>query len=268
MPLEVIWRTGQFNLCHGNGFEGEEAMQKVRGILSQFPQCVGFGEDVCRFFGSDLMISTYPEAGMAALVTYAEDFGGFKDKVHIRLGLNSDRVAESLIHELLHADLLRHGFPRFDGVSGEQYVTFNYVQHELMFPQYQEFGLERRNFLGPVDVLGKAKVSEYLNDDRADFAFWCRQWCFDYQYANLTGDDKYIKWMATDWARVESKFPKITKTIEMIEGWLERGDYREPQAFEATYGELVSLMELPPIPWENWFRLKAGDHHPIRRWNK
>lgn len=262
MPLKVFWWE---QLVYGNGFDGEEAIQKVRDIQVQFPQYIQFGEDVCRFFGSALMISTYPESDKAKLVTYD---GDFKDKVHIRLGLNSDRVVESLIHELLHADLLRSGFPRFDGQDEHQYTTINYVQHDLMFPQYQQLGLDRRKFLGPGVVLGKAEVSKYLNDKTYDFAFWCRQWCFDRQYADLTGDESYVKWMETEWERIENKFPELTETVHLIDGWLKRGDYREPQAFESAYDELVSLMGMPSVPWEKWYRLEAGNNHPERRWNK
>ena len=262
MPFKVVWRVERFSSFDGEGFESEEATQKVRDLLNEAPQCVSFGEDICAYLKPNLMVSTYPDTDRAGFMAYG---GEYSDKIHIMVGLASDRVAEALMHELLHAGLLRDGFPdcQFEGHEYDERNVLNYVQHEIMFPQYQEFGLDCGKFLGPTDIQGQAKISEYLRDDIYDFAFWCRQWCFDYQYLNLIGDKRYVRWIETEWERVVEKFPRISETVEMIKAWLERGDYRNPQAFEATYNELFSLMEMPSVPYERWFRLEAGSHGPI-----
>ena len=259
MPFKVIWRFERWSWANGNGFENEEATQKVRGLLSEVPQCVSFGEDICAFLNPNLMVSTYPDTDRAGFMAYG---GEYNDKIHIMVGLDSDRVAEALMHELLHAGLLRDGFPdcQFEGHEYDERGVLNYVQHEIMFPQYQEFSLDCGKFLGPIDIQGQAEISEYLDDEACDFAFWCRQWCFDYQYFNLVGDEIYIKWIDTEWRCVVEKFPRISDTVEMIKAWLERGDYRKPQAFAAAYNELLALMGMSSVPYDRWFRLEAGSH--------
>lgn len=261
MPSQVFWRIG-WELFEGEAFEGEDAIQKMRAILSPLPQCVHLAKEVGTLFGSDFMLSTYPTSDQAIFAAYT---GEVDDKVHIRLGLNSRRVPEALTHELLHGDLLRRGFPWLDVKENEHYCTLNYVHHALMFPQYQELGLDPGKFFGPTPVLNKAEVTDLLGNSNADFPFWCRQWCGDWIGWKLTGDDKNIKWMETEWGRIAEKYPQFTKTVARMKDWFDRGDYHDQTGFENSYNELVSLMEMPPVALEDWFRVEKGEQRPVRR---
>src|SRR5437667_1850378 len=173
MPEPIYWRTDS-GFIKGDAFYGNEAIRRARELVNERPTCAGLVDAVGRFYRGDFVLSTYPIAEESRFSPYT---GEMSDKVHIRLGLNSDRVPESLAHELLHGDFLRRGYPWFDVEDPGHYAALNYVHHELMLPLWNELGLDRGKLFGPPSILGNAEVEALLENDRADFCFWCRQWC-------------------------------------------------------------------------------------------
>jgi len=156
MANKTQWLTST-DYFEGLLYDGADARALILDMLSNRSPCSKLARNVTSFFGEDLRLSTYPDAAYSSVYTYTVD-----DKVHIRLGLASDRVMESLVHELLHLELLREGFPRLDIHDTPQnrdafhshYGLFNYLQHEVMYPMYVSLGLGSSRFLAEVPSKG------------------------------------------------------------------------------------------------------------------
>jgi len=104
---EKILLNGQ----EGDLFADQEAIQKMMEILSapQLSGCRDLAQDIGTFLGDHFLLSTYPTIAGATIVVY--NGCHYPEHIHIRLGTKPRRVAESLVHELLHAELLRLVLP-------------------------------------------------------------------------------------------------------------------------------------------------------------
>jgi hypothetical protein len=67
---------------------------------------------------------------------------------------DSDRVAEALVHELLHLELLRLGYPRFwfEKGNGIAKAIQNGADHVVMLPKFLALGYSADRFLTPRDL--------------------------------------------------------------------------------------------------------------------
>lgn len=237
-------------------FKGMEAKEKMLEILASNAACCALAERVGQFFGSALLLTLgeYQEESSFALFLWPH-----VDQVHIKLGLKSYRTREALTHELLHGNLLVEGFPWFDTSVDRSYGSlFNYVHHALMYPAYVDCGLDPAKFFVP-----GAHNRAYLNNPKADFAFWCREWCANWQAWRLLRDLRCKEWAEELLVLLEKKYPTLQATTLEIEAWFDAVEYRDPSNFEHAYNQLASLMGMPVLETEHWFRLLASQPSPI-----
>ncbi|HLK58199.1 MAG TPA: hypothetical protein VKU00_16650 [Chthonomonadaceae bacterium] len=271
MPTEIEWYVGHPKFfIKGQLYEREEVLPKMQEILRLNPLCIALAEEVHSFLGNVLILSTWQEQDESTLVTYGSKY---PENIHITLGLNSDRIVESLSHELLHAQLLKQGFPRLDAKVAIPYEDFyfpllNMVQHELMIFPYQELGLNPLAFLAPKQPVDERIILNHLSRDEVTTIASLIQWYGDMQYQNLAGDATQSAWLEDHWWRVEQRFPGITNKANEVVDWIDRGEYQDPTTFETTFNELVSIMGLPPIDMgkDFWFDVVRGPSGAVRRW--
>src|SRR5579862_1640317 len=120
-------------------FRGKNAMHKMQHLLTSIPKCYPLAERVGDFFGTCLLLTTCSNMDTSRFAPFSTPE---EDKVHIKLGMKSDRICEALTHELLHGDLLLGGYPWFDmrqqsRVDPCHDCTLNYVHHALMVSQFE-----------------------------------------------------------------------------------------------------------------------------------
>lgn len=252
-------------------YQGPECREQMQEILQEQPACRALAEKLWSFFGETLILSIWPTEPDAGIVTYTCKY---PDRVHIKLGLKSGRLVEAFTHELLHAELLRAGFPRPsadlmpDATAEHHFSLYNIVQHEQMLPLFEALGLAPAAFLGVKEALTEEDLINALNRRNITAADCLLQWYGDLQYTALTGDKRYTAWIEPAWWRVEQRFEGCADAASEMLAWFDRGEYTNPPTFEAAYGKLSEIVGLPPIPHKQWFRVVVGANGVEQRWNE
>lgn len=272
MRRQTFWTLNNgLEAYYGFDLTEEDAIKEMRSLLSDVdPRCNTLAEEVCQFCGDEFLLTILAGTDQAKLTVYPPDNS---DTIQIKLGVTSDHVAESLVHELLHCKLLMNRFPYLllglpKGTTYETlrryYNFFNIVCHELMMRPFTELGLQSQKFVAYTPPIAEEDLIANVNDSTADLPFWCLQWMGDWQNAKVIGDPSYLYWVDEPQQRVVHKYPQLRQTIEEIQSWLGRCDYHRPESFEEAFNELMSLIGMKPVASDQWVRLNRGVQRPIR----
>lgn len=131
----------------------ENNLGRMKAILASNLNAMRLAETLWYFFGCRLGCNPPKPAGSSKIIygfpeEYALEFKAHECTPLIGLA-ESDRVEEALVHELLHLDLVRQGYPRFwienpDGVS--KGITNN-ADHVVMRPRFIALGYSADRFV-------------------------------------------------------------------------------------------------------------------------
>lgn len=126
--------------------------------LARNPAAVALAEGLWRFFNHRLLCSPPGDDETSriryGITRYAPVVKARSIIPSIRLA-KSDRQEEALVHELLHLELLRQGYPRFyfdkmdDKQAGLAGGIQNSADHEAMLPIFLRLGYRADRFLTP-----------------------------------------------------------------------------------------------------------------------
>ena len=158
-------------------------LKRMMDILSQNAKAVALAEALWTFFHYRLLCGISGSAGESQIdynfpPEYAPVVNPGEMTPSIRLA-RSDRQAEALVHELLHLELLRIGYPKFwfdRGDSAKRGLARgiqNSADHEVMLPIFIGLGYAGDRFLTPrvstaddSRILGEIKTLADLQDPK------------------------------------------------------------------------------------------------------
>lgn len=133
----------------------EANLARMKTILARNPAALALSEALWRFFGCRLGCNP-PKPADSSKIIYGlpEDYAPEvkADQCTPLIGLaDSDRVEEALVHELLHLELVRLGYPRFwfKGGDGIAKAIQNNADHVVMLPKFTALGYSSHRFLTP-----------------------------------------------------------------------------------------------------------------------
>ena len=125
----------------------------MQAILARNPAASALAARLWNFYGCRLMCSTPKDQETSriryGITEYAPELKA-ADLVPMVLLAQSDRMEEALVHELLHLELVRLGYPRFyldrtDRVGLAQGIT-NCSDHVVMRPLFTALGYSLDRF--------------------------------------------------------------------------------------------------------------------------
>ena len=128
-------------------------LERMREILARNLAAAALAERLWNFYGCRLMCSTPKEQDTSriryGITEYVPELKAV-DLVPVVLLAQSDRMEEALVHELLHLELVRLGYPRFyldrtDRVGLAQGIT-NCSDHVVMRPLFATLGYSLNRF--------------------------------------------------------------------------------------------------------------------------
>lgn len=137
----------------------------MTAILSDNHEAVNLAESLWEFFDFQLYCTTRPDDGEPSRIRIdglnSKEIGDIKVCISLR---DTERQKEALVHELLHADLIRDGYPKFgidepddDDKHGFAEDICNYADHLVMKPIYLNFGYEKDRFVRPIGPLTESQ---------------------------------------------------------------------------------------------------------------
>lgn len=168
---------------------------------------------------------------------------------------------QALTHELLHAKLLMSGFPWLDVPNNTPYNLLNYINHRLMYRDYEQMGLDLDKFYSNSAIPADEEFEKLIATGTEN---WSYRWFCNAVDEQILGSERYRHWREDLWPRVLEVFPGLHTTTRQIQEWFDRGDFAVPERFISSYSELARIMQRPPVPYGCWFRLEAGDGKPKR----
>ena len=135
-------------------------LDRMREILARNPAAIALAERLWNFYGCRLICSRPKEQPRSRInygipKEYAPEHKA-QDLVPMVILANSGRVEEALVHELLHLELVRKGYPRFfsdgDGDGDLWFGITNNADHAVMRPLFTELGYSLDRFTTPSEL--------------------------------------------------------------------------------------------------------------------
>jgi hypothetical protein len=135
-------------------------LERMRKILARNPAAAALAERLWNFYGCRLMCGTPKDEPRSRInygipKMYAPEHRA-QDLVPVVKLAKSDRMEEALVHELLHLELVRNGYPRFfsDGTgNGDLWLGItNNADHAVMRPLFTALGYSLDRFTTPSEL--------------------------------------------------------------------------------------------------------------------
>lgn len=242
---------------------GGSAHREILSKLWGYPSAQQLSREVYHLYGDYL---SYVESSDFTSSTYALNLGHEPlalKSAEIKIQLGTDRVAESLAHELLHLRLPMLGFPLAelmwiplpldpyaqDFLGMSQWVL-NLVQHEINFQSFLELGFDRKHFLAkplkPMDyrkLFGRKPQNGYVEE--VDFPRWCVAYLGHLFTARHGGDEDSMGYAQDALAWGSRLHPDLKRITAAINEWFDIGAFKDPGQYPRQVNGLLELMRIP-----------------------
>ena len=257
-------------------FTGENAYHEIISKLVDYPTAQQLAKEVYGFYDEYL---SYTEGKNFKSSHFSIDLQNEPTialkSATIQLKLGTNRIAEALVHELLHLQLPKLGFPlahkvgipnnldRFAKTFLEMYPKIvNIVQHEITLESFIALGFEKKNFLGkltkPINyhqkMLNPSPNEVYF--PITGFPWFCLEYLRHWITTRHSNNKNELRF-ANDVREWGSKLePDFRQTTSEIIKWVENGAFKNPNKYPRQINMLFQLMKIPQI--DEWVVL----NHP------
>ena len=279
----------KFKKCHGKGkrehqqLQGIVAKEAIIHRLRDWPKAQAFAAEIADFYGDFLKFhenTAYASSWYNIRLKHKSDSVSLQYAC-IKLSLSTHRVAEALIHELLHLHVPIRGYPSgekvsipdeldyyFDRISDMYPKINNLLEHELNIEIFLRLGFEKSNFLGRCEpapdypaLASKATPSQGYVEE-VDFSWWCleylRHWITTRHGAGAEvarDADNALHWGSKVHPELEETANKITELIES-------GQIKDSNQYPQQFNSLLQLMKIPKFT--GWVAIQRyGDGKPV-----
>lgn len=134
----------------------EDHLRRVLTIVAGNAKATAFVKGLWEHFSRQVKCEIIDDDGKPNVIRYNNRISNGVDVSEIHLILRrNNRLEEELIHELLHADLYRRGYPKFFLTTQDEYVwqegadILNLADHVVMLPTFVSLGYAEERFIGP-----------------------------------------------------------------------------------------------------------------------
>jgi hypothetical protein len=254
---------GEVKASTGLSLIGDNAYREISSKLRGYPAAQRLSQEVYDFYGNYL---SYIESWDFTSTIYAlhlqHDPIALKS-AQIQLQLGTDRIAESLAHELLHLRMPMVGFPlgelvevpfqldhHAQSILGMCHWVVNIVHHEIFFHRFMALGFDKKNFLAqlvtPMDYrkLFKPKPQD-ASTEEVDFPRWCIEYVKHWVTVRHGGSGDCLRYAqdALDWG--SQLHPELKQTVAEIGRWFEAGTFKDPHQYPRQVNLLLDFMRIP-----------------------
>ncbi|MEO7723213.1 MAG: hypothetical protein ABIU29_00765 [Chthoniobacterales bacterium] len=134
-------------------------MQKIVSDNVKAPELVN---SLWKYFEGRIKCEIIDDDRQPSVIKFTQRVVDEKDisEVHLILRHN-DRLEEALIHELLHAELYRRGYPKWylhaqeEDLWQEGADILNLAEHIIMLPSFLSIGYREERFVGPSKAMSE-----------------------------------------------------------------------------------------------------------------
>jgi hypothetical protein len=260
-------------------FLGSEAQGEISRRLSGFPLAQQLSRQVYDFYGDRLKFTESRNFTSTIFTLRLQHQPVALMSAEIQLQLETDRVAESLAHELLHLRLFVLGFPLGEIVQipfpfvpyardliGMCHWVLNLVQHEMNYQTFISLGFQGSHFLVRSNEVIDYRESlgpEFQNGFPARVGF--PRWCIEYLrhfFASRHGGDKDSLDQAQEALAWGSRlYPQLGPVTAAVKKWFEIGGFKDPSQYPSQVNCVLGLMGIPRFT--GWARLElSGPQKP------
>jgi hypothetical protein len=248
--------------CHQ--YQGKAAKVAVLNRFVNWPKARMLAAEICDFYGDYLQYheSSALESSNYQIKLQHEPIA--LQYARVELQLDTPRMAEALMHELLHLSIRMQGYPigekfsipygltQYTGTIIDFYPRIgNLLEHELIIEAFLGVGFKKKNFLGCLSpapdyqkLVSMALPSLGYNE-QIGFSWWCleyfRHWI---SIRHWVGDEAQIGAdNAFYWG--SKVHPEIKVIAPKIRGLVESGALTDIKNHHRHVNTLLTLMRIP-----------------------
>jgi hypothetical protein len=265
-------------------YRGSAAKDLIDCRLSGWPKAQMLAAEICDFYGDYLQYyeSSALESSHYQIKLQHEPIA--LQYACVELQLDTPRMAEALMHELLHLNTRMQCYPigekfwipyaltQYAGTIADIYPKIgNLIEHELMIEMFLGLGFEKSNFLAclspPADYRELASKAKgfFGYKEGIGFSWWCleyfRHWV---STRHWVGDEAQI--CADNALYWGSKVhPEIKVIAPKIRGLVESGALQDSKQHHHHVNTLLTLMGIPVFTeWVTIQTISDGEPAAIR----
>jgi len=134
----------------------EDNLERMLTIVAGNAKATALVKELWEDFAGQMKCEIIDDDGKPSVIRYNNRISNGLDVSEIHLILRrNNRLEEALIHELLHADLYRRGYPKFFLAAQDEYLwqegadILNLAEHVVMLPTFVSLGYAAERFVGP-----------------------------------------------------------------------------------------------------------------------
>jgi hypothetical protein len=253
---------------------GERAYREISSRLLDYPVARQLLQEVYDFYGHYLSYIESPDFTSTIFTIHLQHEPIALESAEIQLQLGAGPLAGPLAHELLHLRLPTLGFPLVEMVEvplclndyARDFLEMghwvvNLVQHEINFHSFIALGFDQRHFLAkveePIDYR-KLFILKFQNGypEELDFPWWCIEYLRHSFTARHGGSEVHLRYAqdALDWGL--RLYPELKPITDEMNGWLEKGTFKDPRHYPREVNFLLELMRIPRFT--GWVRLERS----------
>jgi hypothetical protein len=242
---------------------GDNGHREISSRLRGYPAAQRLSQEVYDFYGNYLSFIESRDFTSTIYALHLQHDPIALRSAEIQLQLGTDRIAESLGHELLHLRLPMLGFPLGELVEvpfqldryaraflGMCHWVVNIVHHEIFFQKFIALGFDRKRFLAkPATQIDYGNLIKRRPDkdhsEKVGFPRWCIEYLSHWVAARHGGSKKYLQYAqeALDWG--SQLHPELKQTTADVGRWFEAGTFKDPRQYPRQVNLLLDLMRIP-----------------------
>jgi hypothetical protein len=265
--------------CHQ--YQGKAAKIAVLNRFVNWPKARMLAAEICDFYGDYLQYheSSALESSHYQIKLQHEPIA--LQYARVELQLDTPRMAEALMHELLHLSIRMHGYPigekfsipygltQYTGTIIDFYPRIgNLLEHELIVKAFQGVGFKKKNFLGCLSPapdyqkLASRALPSLGYSEQIGFSWWCleyfRHWI---STRHWVGDEADIYAdSALYWGSKVHHDMRIT--AQKIREFIESGALTDIKNHHHHVNALLELMRIPIFA--EWVKIQVcSDGKPV-----
>jgi len=242
---------------------GGNAHREISSRLRGYPAAQRLSQEVYEFYGNSLSYIESREFTSTIYALHLQHDPIALKSAEIQLQLGTDRIAESLAHELLHLRMPMVGFPLGELVEIpfqlDRYAQFilgmchwvvNIVHHEIFFQRFIALGFDKKRFLAKpamqIDYGNLVKGRpDKVHTEKAGFPRWCIEYVSHWVTARHSGSGNYLRYAQDALDRGSQLHPELKQTAGEIGRWFEAGTFKDPRQYPRQVNLLLNLMRIP-----------------------
>jgi hypothetical protein len=256
-------------------YQGKVAKVAILNRLVNWPNARMLAGEICDFYGDYLQYheSSALESSHYQIKLQHEPIA--LQYARVGLQLDTPRMAEALMHELLHLSIRMRGYPigekfsipyqltHYAGTIIDFYPRFgNLLEHELTLDTFLQLEFEKKNFLGYLSPapdyqkLVSMTLPSLGYNEQIGFSWWCleyfRHWV---STRHWVGDEAYIYGdSALFWG--SKVHPEMRIIAQKIREFIESGALTEIKNHHHHVNTLLTLMRIPVFT--EWVTIQPG----------